>query len=129
MSKENVENIIIENSSNKDMIKNYIIALLNENNTIEEISKKLKMPEYEVINYLIPENRKLEKEIEDKIIKYYKQFQINNSKCLIISDTHIGQIINNDKNFTMQEKSYEILANYASKNNIKKIIHAGDLFS
>lgn len=115
MSKENVENIIIENSSNKDMIKNYIIALLNENNTIEEISKKLKMHEYEVINYLIPENRKLEKEIEDKIIKYYKQFQINNRKCLIISDTHIGQIINNDKNFTMQEKSYEILANYASK--------------
>ncbi|MDE5888851.1 MAG: metallophosphoesterase family protein [Bacilli bacterium] len=46
---------------------------------------------------------------------------ISESKIIIISDTHIGSIY---ENFSYTDQVYE----YAIKNNIKTILHGGDLF-
>ena len=60
---------------------------------------------------------------------YYNSFKIEDNKCLIISDTHIGRLDYNEPKSQMQknEKGLYMAYNYALKNNIKKIIHAGDL--
>ncbi len=109
-------------------------------NQIEELCPKL--TGYKIIDILLEfsekdknlphenNNSKVFNEIEN----YYKRFRIDSNRCLVIADTHIGRLDNDENGNTYiqngQLKNELGLYNayvYAYKHGIKDIIHLGDL--
>lgn len=91
--------------------------------SIDDISKYYFIPAYDIIHVL------LKYDDDENIIKatneFYNSYKINDNKCLVIADTHIG-IEGKDgvENIGFIYNAY----NYALRNNIKNVIHLGDLF-
>ena len=101
----------------------------SDENLIKQISRECSINSYEIIHYLLSkcnEDKEVLKEIKD----YYHSIKIDEHSCLVIADTHIGRLKDGENNkdrilsneYTLN-KAYE----FAYKNGIKNIIHAGDL--
>lgn len=88
------------------------------------------LPIYEIIRYVVS-NGTNDINIMNALRDYYNNLQINEQRCLVISDTHIGRLLNNEtynKNQTFEnEKGLYSAYNYALKNGIGNVIHLGDL--
>lgn len=96
------------------------VDLLNKGYTIQEIANEKNCPIYYIVHVLISgKNDYIFKKLEE----YYKGFQIKEDRCLVIADTHIGYKAKCGNN----EKSIYNAYNYAVRNNIKNVLHLGDL--
>lgn len=110
-----------------DLIK----SLIDNGISIREIDNNCpKIPIYMIINYLI-ENEGNNINYINAITNYYNSIQINRQRCLVIADTHIGRLSNNEnyiKNHTYEnERGLFSAYNYALRNGITNVIHLGDL--
>ena len=99
--------------------------------TIKEIASTFNTTAYYVI-FILCRNDIKDINILNAIKNHYSSYKIDNNKCLVISDTHIGRIRKdesvNDPNFILNnEYALYNAYNYAIKNNIYHVIHAGDL--
>lgn len=120
-----------------DKAKQVFTNMIYNGYTIEQISNLYKLSTYRVIDNLLFKNN-TDINVLNAIKDYYNSLKINEHKCLVISDTHIGRL-SSDENihtYNMAMNSNCILKNevglynaynYAIKNNIRNIIHAGDL--
>ena len=118
-----------------DKAYNTFTNLINHGYNIKMISALYKIFPYRVIDILLyHDNVNNLKAIKE----YYNSLKIDDNRCLVISDTHIGRLSQNEEeehyNICMDshvhlfnEKGLYNAYSYAYKNNIKNIIHAGDL--
>lgn len=106
--------------------KNYMEAsqdfknLIYDGNSVLDIVNFYNIDFETVISLLIRYDENPDPFILSKIKEFYNEFTINDERVLVISDTHIGSIYEEQY---LIAKAYE----YAYKNNIKNVIHAGDL--
>ena len=98
----------IEEKEKKTIIREYYSI------PFKELIHKTKLSRQEIISILLDSNIKIKE--EDIFLN-----NIKDNKIIIISDTHIGSEL---ENISYIDLVYE----FATKNNIKKIIHCGDLF-
>ena len=119
----------------EDRLTKRIVDLISKNYSIEQIQELLpKLESYMIISKLL-RHSETDEQIINKIKEYYDNFRIDSDKCLIIADSHLGRI-EDDRN-EYDEENIELLNgndyaiyeayHYASKKNIKNIIHLGDL--
>lgn len=114
---------------------NKFTEMIENGYTIRQISKIYNQTPYRIIDRLLDKDN-----IKNltAIKEYYDSIKIDDNKCLVISDTHIGRLTSNedydtylkvmrsDSIFENETGLYNAY-NYAIKNNIKYVIHAGDL--
>lgn len=98
----------IEEKEKKTIIREYYSI------PFKELIHKTKLSRQEIISILLDSNIKIK---EEDIFSN----NIKDNKIIIISDTHIGSEL---ENISYIDLVYE----FATKNNINKIIHCGDLF-
>ena len=74
-----------------------------------------------------PNNQMLLKAIRE----YYQNLKVESNRCLVISDTHIGRLREDEKNVYKElyenEKMLNIAYEYALRNGITTVLHLGDL--
>lgn len=87
---------------------------------IEEIAYCYSLPIERIISILIRPDGVIDPIIKKAIKDHYSQFTIDDSKAIIISDTHVGSYYE----FLML---FDTIFNYCCVHDIKNIIHAGDL--
>ena len=127
--------IDLNKQNTKKAIHIFLKKLIYIGYTIEDIEKMShNLTSYLIISYLL-EYGTNDQVIIDAINNYYNNLRINRQNCLIISDTHIGKLLDTENpddylnpNFLYQnEQGLYNAYNYASQNKIKHIIHLGDL--
>ena len=118
-----------------DKLYNLLTQMIEKGYTIKQLSNIYKQEPYRIIDRLLyKDNINNLNAIKD----YYNSLKIDDNKCLVISDTHIGRLLSNEDYNTYlnvmnsntifnNEVGLYNAYNYAIKNNIKNVIHAGDL--
>lgn len=114
-----------------DKASNVFSDMIKKGYTIKQIAQIYDTYTYDVIYFLL-RNEQNDIDILNAIKKHYESYEINGKKFLVISDTHTGRLkYNEDKDYQKQwllnEGGTYNAYNYAFKNNIKTIVHAGDL--
>ena len=113
-----------------DKIYNLIKKLIDSNVTIKQIDEAcLKLPAYKIIDYLMLYGSNDINNL-NAIKNYYTSLKINQNKCLVIADSHIGRLDKNENinsKFHNNERGLYMAYNHALKNNINNVIHLGDL--
>ena len=121
--------------TSQEPIFNILKELIYNGFTIDQIAKMSDCAtSYTIISLLILFGKEDETLI-NAIKEYYSSKRIDSNKCLIIADTHIGRLCEDENpavyNYpnVLYRNEYGLYNayNYAIKNNIKKIIHLGDL--
>lgn len=90
---------------------------------------------YKIIDYLVRynEGENLDPVCANAIINYYNTLNINQERCIVIADNHMGRLEfeenENDYNriFYKNERGLHNAYNYAIKNNISNVINLGDI--
>ena len=114
-----------------DKAHNVLKDMIEKGYSIKQIADLYNIDTYNVIHYLlIKDNDNIN--ILNAIKNHYESYKINENKFLVISDTHTGRLANKeDTDYQKQWLKNEIgtynAYNYALKNNIRTIVHAGDL--
>ena len=119
-------------------VTNSIYNLLKENYSLSEILNMDKYKHYiaySIINGLLT-NYKEDKELLKKIKEFYLNEYRMPNKILIISDNHLGRLYDDEylnykkgkkKDIYINEKGLIVAYNYAIKNKISTVLHAGDI--
>lgn len=102
-----------------DTAISFFKSSLRSGDTINNIVNEYEI-EKDYLIHLLLKSSDIDETIMNSIKDSYNEFKISDDKCLVISDTHIGSY---DEDLALILQAYE----YAYKNNIKEIIHAGDL--
>ena len=130
-------NIIINELNNLDVTcefkKIYILLkqLIDNGILIKDIDNNcIKLTTYKIIDYLI---RYGENDINNlnAIKNYYDNLQINQDRCLVIADNHMGRLLSTEEYNPLQiyenERGLYFAYNHAIKRGINNVIHLGDL--
>ena len=105
--------------------------LIDNGVSIKDIDNNCpKLPTYKIIDYLV---RYGENDINNLNARknYYNSLQINQNRCLIIADNHMGRLLRKEEYNTQDvfenERGLYFAYNHALKNGINNVIHLGDL--
>ena len=132
----NINTILSElNNSNAtwefEKIYSLLKQLIDNGISIRDIDNNCpKLTAYKIIDYLI---RYGENNIDNlnAIKNYYDSLQINQDRCLVIADNHIGRLLRSEEYNPSQmfenERGLYFAYNHALKKGINNIIHLGDL--
>ena len=90
-----INNIDIPTSS--ETIHFILKDIVNKNYSLEEIDEKCnRLPIYAIIHYLLAYGGEYDSDILNAVRRYYNNLRINDNRCLVISDTHIGRTSEKD---------------------------------
>ncbi len=115
---------------------NEIVELCASGCPVELIDQNCSLDIHFIIHRLINYSRRpgVEREVFEAIRKYYyNHLKINENKCLVISDTHIGRLMPHESEIPLlagineNEKGLMNAYQFALDNNIHTVLHAGDL--
>lgn len=132
----NFDTVITElNNSNTtwefQKIYSLLKLLIDSGVSIKDIDNNCSnLTAYKIIDYLVKYG---EDDINNinAIKNYYNSLQINQDRCLVIADTHIGRLLGTEKYNKSQifenERGLYYAYNHALKENINNVIHLGDL--
>lgn len=117
-------------SNNPWIYIDVINSLIDKGISIRDMNNNCpELPIYEIISNML--KVKMNDTKMNALRDYYNSLQINEQRCLVISDTHIGRLLENEtynKNQTYEnERGLYSAYNYALKNGIGNVIHLGDL--
>ena len=90
---------------------------------------------YKIIDYLVRynEGEKLDPVCANAILNYYNTLNINQDRCVVIADNHMGRLDSKEYECDYKTKKYinerglDAAYNYALKNNISNVINLGDI--
>lgn len=105
--------------------------LINSGVSIKEIDDLCpNLPVYRIINNIISYGKDNETTTK-AIIDYYNDNYINQDRCIIVSDNHMGRLMYGEKDTISchheNERGIHFAYEHAYKHGIKNIIHLGDL--
>ena len=111
-----------------DKIYNLLTELIKAGISINEIDNNCpKLTSYRIIDFLIKYGNNT---YLNTIKNYYINLKINQNKCLVIADNHMGRLTKNDNisnQYYENERGLYSAYNHALNYNIQNIIHLGDL--